>query len=169
MEIVSFAPIEQSDAHILILGTMPGEASLRMNQYYAHPRNVFWKIMFTMFDSPFSDIYTERIELLVHNRIALWDVLQSCKRAGSADSAIKDELPNPLDTFLYTHRHIHTILLNGSSAAYYFRKHFKSLESYSVITVPSTSPAHARLSFEKKLEVWRESINPALMKTQYHA
>lgn len=155
MNIVSFAPIAQTDSQMLILGTMPGIASLHMHQYYAHPRNAFWNIIFGIFGEPFSSDYTARIDVLLQHHIALWDVLHTCKRKGSADSTIEEELPNPIDQFLLTHKHIQTILFNGTSAAHYFHKHFSALNHYPTITLPSTSPANARLSFDKKMEQWK--------------
>lgn len=153
MKIYSFPPISHSDATILILGTMPGEQSLAANQYYGNPRNAFWKILFTVFDSPFSTDYEQRKSLLIENRIALWDSLQACVRAGSLDSAIVQEVANDFDSFFKTHPNIKHIFFNGQKAAAYFKQYIK-VENYHLTTLPSTSPANAGKSFEAKLKEW---------------
>lgn len=95
----AFAPIANKNSRVLILGTMPGERSIEIKQYYGHKGNQFWKLMFDVFNAPFTDSYEERITLLVKNKIALWDVLSHCEREGSADSAIKNEIANDFKTF----------------------------------------------------------------------
>ena len=85
-----FPPIADKKATILILGTMPGEESLRKQEYYGNPRNTFWKIMATLFEFEHEEIYEERVKRLKINHIALWDVMQACERLGSLDSAIID-------------------------------------------------------------------------------
>jgi len=154
MKKYSFPPISNPDAKILILGTMPGEQSLAANQYYGHPRNAFWKILFTLFDSPFSADYQLRKNLLLENRIALWDVLEVCVRPGSLDSAIVQEVPNDFNTFLKAHPNIRHIYFNGQKAAAFFKKYVKLENEYHLTTLPSTSPAHAGKSFEGKLKDW---------------
>lgn len=133
---------------------MPGEQSLAANQYYGHPRNAFWKILFTLFDSPFSADYQLRKNLLLENRIALWDVLEVCVRPGSLDSAIEQEIPNDFNTFLKAHPNIRHIYFNGQKAAAFFKKYVKLENEYHLTTLPSTSPAHAGKSFEGKLKDW---------------
>jgi TDG/mug DNA glycosylase family protein len=87
-KVFSFAPIERASAESLILGTMPGKASLSAQQYYAHPRNNFWRFMATILELPEAMSYEERCQSLVHNRIALWDVLKACTRKSSLDADI---------------------------------------------------------------------------------
>ncbi len=154
MKKYSFPPISNPDAKILILGTMPGAQSLATNQYYANPRNAFWKILFTLTNSPFSDDYEQRKSLLLENHIALWDVLEVCVRPGSLDSAIEQEVPNDFDSFLKTHPNIRHIYFNGQKAAAFFKKYVKLENEYHLTTLPSTSPAHAGKSFEAKLKDW---------------
>jgi len=154
MKKYSFSPISQSDARVLILGTMPSEQSLALQQYYGHPRNAFWKILFSVFETPFSTDYEQRKSLLVNNRIALWDVLEACVREGSLDSAIEQEVPNDFDSFLKAHLHIQTIYFNGQKAAKFFKQYVAVTGTYQLITLPSTSPANAGMSFEKKLLEW---------------
>ena len=154
MKKYSFSPISQSDARVLILGTMPSEQSLALQQYYGHPRNAFWKIIFSVFETPFATDYEQRKSLLVNNRIALWDVLEACVREGSLDSTIEQEVPNDFDSFLKAHPHIQTIYFNGQKAAKFFKQYVAVTGTYKLITLPSTSPANAGMSFEKKLLEW---------------
>jgi hypoxanthine-DNA glycosylase len=133
---------------------MPSVQSLAANQYYGNPRNAFWKIISTLFNTPFSTDYEQRKNLLLENRIALWDVLEVCVRPGSLDSAIEQEVPNNFNSFLKTHPNIKHIYFNGQKAAAYFKKYIKLENDYQLTTLPSTSPAHAGKSFEMKLKEW---------------
>jgi len=126
--IYSFAPIVGAQSKLLILGTMPGKESLRMNSYYAHPQNAFWKIVFTLFNKPFSTNYEIRQELLMQNGIALWDVLATCTRSSSLDTDIKKEQPNDILQLLAQYPNISRIYFNGKGAAGYFRKYFPQVE-----------------------------------------
>ena len=155
MKIYSFPSISNKEAKVLVLGTMPGTASLALNQYYGHPRNAFWKIVFTLFNEPFSTDYEVRKELAIRNHIAIWDVLQACERKGSLDSAIKHEIPNDFELFFKEHPHIEWIVFNGQKAAQFFKKYVKLDNEYKQVTLPSTSPANAGISWEVKLEEWR--------------
>ena len=153
-------PIVASDARILILGSMPGRASLAAGQYYAHPRNVFWPIMGCLLDFDASRDYPARVDALKVAGIAVWDILDSCHRPGSLDSAIADDslVANDLPGFLATHAEIHHVFFNGAKAESCFRRHIKLTMAEPQIgfaRLPSTSPAHAGLSFERKLEAWR--------------
>lgn len=154
MKIHSFPSISNQEAKVLILGTMPGIASLSLNQYYGHPRNVFWKLLFRIFEEPYSTDYEIRKKLVLNHNIALWDVLQNCVREGSLDSAIEQEIPNDFTDFLAAHPKIEKIFFNGQKAAQYFKKYVKVANHYQLMTLPSTSPANAGISFEEKLLVW---------------
>ncbi|MBA4275732.1 DNA-deoxyinosine glycosylase [Flavobacterium sp.] len=154
MKKYSFPPISNTDASILILGTMPSVQSLAASQYYGNPRNAFWKIIFALYNSPFSTDYEQRKNILLENRIALWDVLEACVRPGSLDSAIEDEVPNDFNSFLKTHPNIKHIFFNGQKAAAYFKQYIKLENEYHLVTLPSTSPANAGKSFEIKLKEW---------------
>ncbi|HEX5338608.1 MAG TPA: DNA-deoxyinosine glycosylase [Gallionella sp.] len=163
-----FAPIETPDATVLILGSMPGEASLHAGRYYAHPRNLFWRIMAELLGIAPDAPYEQRIAALKSARIALWDVLQSCRRSGSLDANIDDAtlVPNDFATFLAQHPRITRVFFNGAKAEQCYRKRVlpfiaaAPMQSATIeyLRLPSTSPAHAALSFERKLEAWR-SIN----------
>jgi len=155
MKSFSFPPITSKQANILILGTMPGTKSLELNQYYGHKQNNFWKFMFTILNEELSNEYEIRKALLQKNNIALWDVLQFCERIGSLDSAIKNEIANDFETFLKEHQQIHTILFNGKAAAVFFKKYVHLTKTYQLITLPSSSPANASISYENKLNEWK--------------
>lgn len=154
MKKYSFAPISETNATILILGTMPGEQSLALQEYYGHSRNNFWKILFTLFDKEIATDYQEKIKLLKQNKIALWDVLEACERNGSLDSAIKKEVANDFESFLKKHPNIKHIYFNGQKAASFFKKYVTVSDNYLFATLPSTSPANAGKSFENKLNEW---------------
>ena len=151
----SFPSISTPGAKVLLLGTMPGSQSLLLNQYYGHSRNTFWKLIFTIFEEPFSTDYEIRKNILLKNNIAVWDVLSACIRKGSLDSAIQQEIPNDFDAFLEAHPHIEHIFFNGQKAAQYFKKYVTVSEKYKLHTLPSTSPAHAGMSFEQKRNEWQ--------------
>lgn len=156
----SFAPIATRDARILILGSMPGQASLAAGQYYAHPRNAFWPIMATLLGFDAALDYPARTMALAAAGVAVWDVLHSCRRPGSLDSSIEAEslVVNDLAGFLAGHRAIEHIFFNGSAAEKLFRKHLgadPSIAKLRLTRLPSTSPAHAALNFAQKLAAWR--------------
>ena len=151
--IYSFAPIADCKSKVLILGTIPGKESLRMNAYYAHPQNTFWKIVFNLVDLPFSTDHDVRRNVLLQNNIALWDVLRTCERRSSLDNDIRMEEPNDIHTFLSLHPGVVKIFFNGQGSARYFRKYFADIALPNQV-LPSTSPAHA-IKWEQKLEAWQ--------------
>jgi len=162
----SFPPIAGPHARLLILGSMPGRQSLARQQYYAHPRNAFWYIMGELFEA-YPDLpYPERKEILIHRRVAVWDVLQQCHRPGSLDANIhaSTEVANDLPQFLGQHPHIRLLVFNGRKAEEAFGRHVRPIldiqKSLLLLKrVPSTSPAHAGLSRQEKLSCWRQAIN----------
>lgn len=160
MIVQSFAPIAAPDAKILILGSMPGVASLEADQYYAHPRNAFWSIMGEMFGAGWDKPYAERQSILKSKGVAVWDVLKLCQREGSLDSNIRAEIPNDFAVFFAAHPNIQCIALNGAKAAKSFAKHAGSLAPDAAVTfpLPSTSPAHASMSVEAKCARWRAAL-----------
>lgn len=159
MKIRSFPPLSNPDATILLLGTMPGAMSLTLDQYYGHPRNHFWKLISTVFNEELPTEYHLKKEMLIKNKIAVWDVLQDCEREGSLDSAIMKEVPNDFTEFLKQHPNIRLIAFNGQKAAAFFRKHVGITDIYDFLTLPSTSPANAGKSFEQKLNEWNQIRN----------
>ena len=162
----SFLPSINNESEILILGSMPGIKSLEEQQYYAHPQNRFWKLMgmFCNVNNLPELSYQEKLQILLKNKIALWDVIESCKRNGSLDSNIQYELPNDISELLKRFPNIKVICLNGNKAYTAFKKYFpKLLEQYKCYKLPSTSPANARYKFENLYNEWNDAIN--LLKT----
>lgn len=158
-EVFCFPPIAGNDARILILGSMPGQASLEAHQYYAHPRNLFWPIMGELVGAHPALDYPERAQILIANGIALWDVLKSCTRPGSLDANIDKSsmVANDFKAFFAAHPQIKRVFFNGATAEHGFRRHVLptlSIEGLAFRRLPSTSPAHAALSYQQKLESW---------------
>lgn len=151
----AFAPIVDKNSRILILGTMPGERSLQLQQYYGHSGNHFWKILFALFNQPFSIDYNERINLLKENNIALWDVLSHCERTGSSDSAINNEIANDFKLFYKKHPKISAVFLDSLTAEKLYIKHVGKSPDKRYYLLPSPSGQHARLSLQDKIERWR--------------
>ncbi len=159
-----FPPIANDQARVLILGSMPGIASLRAGEYYAHPRNQFWPIMASILDIDLVALaYPQRRQALLDAGIALWDVLQSCHRPGSLDADIAPDsiVVNDFATFFQRHPAIHHLYFNGAAAEQHFRRRVAPLlplrqtSSLAFQRLPSTSPAHAALDFPAKLTAWR--------------
>lgn len=166
MLLTGLAPIASLDSRVLILGSMPGEASLRAGQYYAHPANLFWPIMATLCGRAGTLSYAERQRMLLDNDIALWDVVHRCRRAGSLDSAIaRDSVePNDIAGFLRDHPGVHTVFFNGAAAEQLYRRHVLARVARGSAELchhrlPSTSPANASWSRERKLQAWRAVID----------
>lgn len=153
-----FAPVARPDARVLILGSMPGVASLEATRYYAFGRNAFWKIMGDLFGAGPNLDYPDRLQTLVENRIALWDVIHACIRPGSLDSAISEEglATNNFNIFFRDHPDISHVYFNGQKADSLFKKKvvpgLTTRLEYAVL--PSTSPANAASSYATKLEKW---------------
>jgi double-stranded uracil-DNA glycosylase len=150
----SFPPVADARARVLVLGTLPGEESLRRGQYYAHPRNLFWPIVFALFDTTPAIDYAERLAFVTAQRIALWDVCELGEREASADSTIRGERPNAIGRLLDAHPLIHAVAFNGSGARRLYDRYFARRAGLSYLALPSTSPAHARLDFAAKLARW---------------
>lgn len=157
--IESFDPVSDADARLLILGSMPGRKSLEQHQYYAHPSNTFWKIMSELTDTSPALPYEARLLALKACGIALWDVLASCERRSSLDTHIKKESANDFASFFTRHPHIAQVFFNGAKAEQSFRKFVLTAQKLPPLEfhrLPSTSPAHAGMSYESKLEAWRK-------------
>jgi hypoxanthine-DNA glycosylase len=157
----AFSAIAERDARILILGSMPGEASLQQQQYYAHPRNAFWRIMEALYGIPADLPYSDRTQALRRRHVALWDVMQSCRRPGSLDANIEPGsiVVNDFAGFLQQHPMSGHIFFNGARAAQEYERRALPILSpgSAAITrtrLPSTSPAMAMLTFEQKLQQW---------------
>ena len=155
-----FPPVLGSSPFILILGSLPSNKSLEHQQYYANPRNAFWPIMANLFSFDSTLPYEKRCDLLKQHNIAVWDVLRAGQREGSLDQNIdnKTMIINNFESFLKIHSSIKKIIFNGSKAETIFNEVIPSL-NIPMQRLPSTSPAHATLSFEKKLDAWREALS----------
>ena len=152
----SFPPIVDARSQILVLGTLPGEESLRRRQYYAHPRNLFWPLVFALFGENPAAEYDARLAFARRCGIALWDVCAVGARLASADATIRAEEPNAIAELLDTHPGIRTVAFNGSTARRLHDRYFQRRDALAYLALPSTSPAHARLRFDDKLDAWRQ-------------
>ncbi len=142
---------------------MPGVASLAKGEYYAHPRNAFWPIMGALLSFAHDAPYAIRARTLARAGLAVWDVLASCERPGSLDSAIdiSSVQLNDFENFFATHRLLHHVFCNGTTAFTYFRRWAlpRVPRALQVTRLPSTSPAHAGLPFARKLAAWRAIVS----------
>jgi hypoxanthine-DNA glycosylase len=166
--VYSFPAFVASDARILILGSMPGVASLTAGQYYAHPRNQFWSILEQLCGAAPGGSYPERVRMLRSNHLALWDVLHSCVRPGSLDAAIehRSAKPNDLIGLLRAHAGIGRICCNGAAAFSALKRHFgelldSELAHIELLQLPSTSPANASWTPAAKLDAWKAALAPS--------
>ena len=152
------APVSGRGPVILILGSYPGEVSLKVSEYYGNRRNHFWRLMENILGIDLSLSYDERIEAIISERIALWDVLSGCKREKSSDGSISSAVPNDISGFLEENPTVKYIALNGKTGAgkwfYRTQKDILLRDDITVRIFPSTSPANAVFSFEEKLKEW---------------
>jgi double-stranded uracil-DNA glycosylase len=169
VRVYSFPAVVANDARVLILGSMPGVASLDAREYYAHPRNQFWGILLELCGVRSTLSYEERVQLVRMRHLALWDVLHSCVRPGSLDAAIEHHSarPNDLPRLLQTATSIRRICCNGGAARSALNRFFgetlaRSFPQIQVLQLPSTSPANASWSIARKLSAWRKALQPAL-------
>lgn len=160
-----FEPIIPEDARLLILGTMPSVESINQSFYYAHPRNAFWPIMQRLLKQELSTESDKR-SALQNAGIFLWDVLSSCERKGSLDSAIKQPEANDFNWVFRQNPNIKTVVFNGKAAEALFKKKVNKKQNLPddliYLSLPSTSPANARLSFEDKVLLWQEKLGNLL-------
>jgi hypoxanthine-DNA glycosylase len=138
---------------VLILGSFPSVLSLTHSEYYGNPRNRFWPIMEELFAIPASLPYPDRIARLTDHGVALWDVIGSCERPGSADSRIRNPVQNDIAGFVRAHPSLRLVALNGSTAARLYHK-IPELPGVPAVTLPSTSPANAAVTFAEKVRAW---------------
>ena len=148
----SFEPIYTPQARILIVGSMPSVKSLEQAQYYAHPRNAFWRILFDIFNEPLTLDYERKKALIRGHGLALWDAAAICEREGSLDSDMHDVVYNDFSTLYEVCTDIRTVLCNGATAHSLFLKSGSAGERR-VVRMPSTSPAYS-LAYEKNLALW---------------
>jgi len=147
-------PVGSSDACLLILGSLPGDASLKSQRYYAHPQNQFWRLLGGAIGEDLAGLeYDLRLDRLTYRGIALWDVVGSASRVGSLDGAIRGATPNQLREYADTHPHLRAIAFNGKTAARLGKAVLDGLPGICLIELPSSSPAYT-LSFAEKAMAW---------------
>ena len=158
-----FPPIAGPDARVLILGSLPGQASLAARQYYAHPRNAFWPILAEIVGFAADAPYEARTAALVRAGIAVWDVCAAATRPGSLDSAIAaaSVKPNDFAAFFAAHPRIARVAFNGAAAATLYRRHCLPDLGRVFVRLPSTSPAHASMNFAAKCAKWSQGLSRA--------
>ncbi len=159
-------PLGGHDARVLVLGTMPGACSLAERRYYAHPQNAFWGIVAALYGFDPRAPYDERVRALTAAGVAVWDVLRSCRRAGSLDTAIDADtsVANDFQGFFEERSGLRLVVFNGAKAEALFCGHVRPRLRGPVLPatrrLPSTSPANARLRFAAKLDAWRALLAP---------
>jgi len=159
--LTGLAPVIAPDTRILILGSFPGAQSLAAQQYYAHPRNQFWKLVGALVgEDLYNMAYDERLPRLFAYRFGLWDVLAACEREGSLDSAIRKPAANDFDRLRHLCPELETVGFNGQASGK-FAPQFEQA-GYRTVVLPSSSPAHMAMSFEQKLAVWRKLVDASL-------
>ena len=177
--LTAFPPVSDACARILILGSMPGVASLDAQRYYAHPQNAFWPVISSILRddpalldakphfgaSPVDSVYRQATQMVIDRNIAIWDVLKHCRRPGSLDSNIRQDsaVCNDLETFLQAHPDVYKILFNGKAAQRLFERtalpQLSMSDQLELIPLPSTSPAMAGLSRAEKRTHWAAALN----------
>lgn len=149
-----FAPVIDSGVERLILGSFPSEASLQAAQYYAHPRNQFWRLLGNLMGEPLTELpYRERLRIVRSHRVGIWDVLGACDRTGSADTAIRNAQANRFVRLHHLAPNLVDVAFNGRAAGR-FEPTFAA-GGFRTTVLPSSSPAHASLNFDQKLAAWR--------------
>lgn len=156
-EIHPIPPLYSKNSEILILGSFPSVKSRENEFFYAHPQNRFWKVLSAVFNSPLPKNTDEKKELVLKNKLALFDVIKQCDIKGSGDSTIKNVIPNDLSPIL-DNSDIKKIILNGKTAEKYYKKYLSPVINIDYVTLPSTSPANAAYSLDRLIEEWKEFI-----------
>jgi hypoxanthine-DNA glycosylase len=150
----SFPAVVDPKTRVLILGSLPGEASLARGQYYAHPQNQFWRLVEAVTGVELAARpYAARLATLLDRGVGLWDVIRQARRAGSLDAAIRDHQPNALPALLATLPDLRAVAFNGATASTIGRKVLGEAPGVVLITLPSSSPAHT-LAFDRKRAAW---------------
>jgi len=147
------SPVTGPEPLVLVLGSFPSVLSLTHSEYYGNPRNRFWAVMEELFDIPAALPYPERCLRLTQKRVALWDGVAACSRPGSADSRIRDPVPNDITGFVRAHPSVRLVALNGSTAGHFYHR-LAEVPGIPSVTLPSTSPANAAVPFTEKVRQW---------------
>ena len=161
MTVHPIEPLHNADAKILILGSFPSVKSREVMFFYGHPQNRFWKVLSAVLSESEPKNVAEKKDLILGNRIALWDVIHSFEISGSSDSTIKHVVPNDLRRILDI-ADIRAIFVNGKTAKKYYDLYIKDSVGREAICLPSTSPANASYSLQRLSEAWSEALTPFL-------
>jgi len=156
------APLVTAGTRMLVLGSFPGARSLALQQYYAHPQNAFWRVLQSLWPSspmPAADQYQQRVDWMLDKGLGLWDVYASCERDGSLDTAIREPQVNDLAGLLRACTELRVVAHNGGESFRHAR--VTRALGLPVHRLPSTSPANASWSFERKLAAWKELVTLA--------
>ena len=148
-------PVYDADSRVLILGSFPSVKSREEAFFYGHPQNRFWKVLAAVFEESVPLTVEEKKAFLLQHKIALWDVIASCEIEGSADSTIKEVVPNDVSRVLEA-ADIQKIFVNGKTAEKYYHRHLRSKLGREAVCLPSTSPANAAWTLERLIAQWRE-------------
>ena len=153
--LTSFLPIVDKQSRILILGSMPGVESLRLQQYYGHSRNQFWKLLYEVFETQTSQVYEEKVSFVKRKKIAVWDVIENCYREGSLDTNIREEKVNDFNALFEAYPDIKTVIFNGGKAYETYKKWigFSASSNLTFRKLTSSSPANTK-KYEDKLRGW---------------
>lgn len=149
----TFEPIFDSNSKILILGTFPSIKSRENNFYYGHPQNRFWSVLAEILGTEIPKSIPEKRQMLLENNIAIWDVVGSCEISNSADTSIKNVVPNDLSV-IFENADIKTVYANGKTAEKLYNKYLLKETEKEIIPLPSTSPANAAFSKERLVKAW---------------
>lgn len=157
--LTGLAPVLDADVRIVVLGSFPGAVSLDAGQYYAHPRNQFWRLMAAVTNEPLAEMdYDERLARLLAHQIGLWDTIAACERKGSLDAAIRQAQANELSILLEHSPRLFRVCFNGKTSGKSERRF--SMAGYDTLVLPSSSPAYAHMSFDHKLAIWKKIVAP---------
>ena len=149
-----FDPVFDSESRILILGTMPSPKSRELGFYYSHPRNRFWPVLAKIFGENVPETPEERKNFALRHKIALWDVLKECDIEGASDSSIKNAVPNDM-SIIFEKAPIKAVFTTGTTAAKLYKKFIEAETKIPAKTLPSTSPANAKVKFEELVEEYK--------------
>lgn len=153
-QIHSIPPVWDGNSEILILGSFPSVKSREVGFFYGHPQNRFWRVTAAVLGAPLPESIADKRNFLLENKIALWDVIQSCRINGSSDASIQNIIPNNILPIIENSK-IKRVFVNGTTAAKLYEKHILPMINIPAIKLPSTSPANAAWSFEKLCLAWR--------------
>ena len=160
-------PAYDSRSRVLLLGTMPSPASREQGFYYGHPQNRFWRVLAAIFDEPAPRTIEEKRDMLLRHHVALWDVLASCEIEGASDASIRDAQPNDLAR-IFNAADIRAVFATGAKAGELYRKLIEPTLGVPCTTLPSTSPANAKMKLADLVDAYGKALLPLLGETEKH-